>query len=87
MSDLAGLFGSFEQHDVPTARGSIRAMVGGTGPPVLLLHGYPESLLMWHAVAPLLAGATPSSRLTSPATARRSGPWRRLITSRTPSVR
>jgi haloacetate dehalogenase len=30
-------------------------MVGGSGPPLLLLHGYPQSHLMWHAVAPLLA--------------------------------
>ena len=30
-------------------------MVGGNGPPVLLLHGYPQSHVMWHSVAPLLA--------------------------------
>jgi haloacetate dehalogenase len=30
-------------------------MVGGSGPPLLLLHGYPQSHLMWHAAAPLLA--------------------------------
>jgi haloacetate dehalogenase len=29
--------------------------VGGSGPPLLLLHGYPESRLMWHGAAPLLA--------------------------------
>jgi len=29
--------------------------VGGSGPPLLLLHGYPESHLMWHGAAPLLA--------------------------------
>ena len=28
---------------------------GGTGPAVLLLHGFPETGLMWHALAPLLA--------------------------------
>lgn len=33
----------------------VRAEVRGDGPPVLLLHGYPESRLMWDAVAPLLA--------------------------------
>jgi haloacetate dehalogenase len=30
------------------------ARVGGSGPPVLLLHGYPQTHLMWHGVAPLL---------------------------------
>ena len=30
-------------------------MVGGGGSPLLLLHGYPQSHLMWHAAAPLLA--------------------------------
>lgn len=27
----------------------------GSGPPVLLIHGYPETLLCWHAIAPALA--------------------------------
>ena len=30
-------------------------MTGGSGPPVLLLHGYPETHAMWHKVAPALA--------------------------------
>ncbi len=29
---------------------------GGSGPPLLLLHGYPQTGAMWHAVAPALAG-------------------------------
>ena len=29
---------------------------GGSGPPVLLLHGFPETHLMWRGVAPRLAG-------------------------------
>jgi len=29
---------------------------GGVGPPILLLHGFPETSLMWHDVGPLLAG-------------------------------
>ena len=28
---------------------------GGSGPPVLLLHGFPQTHAMWHAVAPVLA--------------------------------
>ncbi|WP_366658037.1 alpha/beta hydrolase [Fodinicurvata sp. EGI_FJ10296] len=34
---------------------SIHAMVGGEGPPLLLLHGYPQTQAMWHAVVPELA--------------------------------
>lgn len=33
----------------------IRARTAGSGPPILLLHGYPESSLMWRHVAPALA--------------------------------
>ena len=33
----------------------ISAVVGGSGPPVLLLHGYPQTKAMWGAVTPLLA--------------------------------
>jgi haloacetate dehalogenase len=38
-----------------TERGTIFARVGGSGPPLLLLHGYPQTHLMWHAAAALLA--------------------------------
>ncbi|MFD5224867.1 alpha/beta fold hydrolase [Microbacterium sp. NPDC058342] len=34
---------------------TISGVVGGSGPPVLLLHGYPQTRRMWHAVAPTLA--------------------------------
>jgi len=33
----------------------VRCRVGGTGPPVLLLHGFPQTHVMWHQVAPALA--------------------------------
>jgi haloacetate dehalogenase len=49
-------FAGFETRSVPTSRGAVHARVGGSGPPVLLLHGYPQTHLMWRAVAPLLAG-------------------------------
>ena len=48
-------FPGFESRALPTSRGSVHALVGGSGPPLLLLHGYPQSHLMWHAAAPLLA--------------------------------
>jgi haloacetate dehalogenase len=34
---------------------AIRCAVAGNGPPVLLLHGYPQTHTMWHRVAPQLA--------------------------------
>ena len=30
-------------------------LTGGAGPPLLLLHGFPQSHVMWHRVAPPLA--------------------------------
>ena len=50
------MFDGFADHDVPTGRGSVFARVGGEGPPLLLLHGYPQTHLMWHSTAPLLTG-------------------------------
>jgi haloacetate dehalogenase len=49
------IFSGFELTRIPAPRGEILARVGGDGPPLLLLHGYPETHLMWHAVAPGLA--------------------------------
>jgi haloacetate dehalogenase len=55
--DLQELFPGFSQLRVPLADGtSMRVVTGGTGPAVLLLHGYPETLCAWHRVAPALAG-------------------------------
>ncbi len=49
------MFEGFATHDLETTRGTIHARVGGDGPPLLVLHGYPQTHLMWHAAAPLLA--------------------------------
>ena len=45
----------FTTQDVPVADGTVHARTAGSGPPVLLLHGYPQTHAMWHAVAPALA--------------------------------
>jgi haloacetate dehalogenase len=49
------LFQGFEERLLACGRGRVFARVGGSGPPLLLLHGYPETHLMWHGAAPLLA--------------------------------
>ncbi|AUG75807.1 alpha/beta hydrolase [Kitasatospora sp. MMS16-BH015] len=46
----------FEQHRIPVAEGvSLHAAVGGSGRPVVLLHGFPQTHLMWLEVATELA--------------------------------
>ena len=49
------MFDGFVQHALQTARGRIFARVAGQGPPLLLLHGYPQTHVMWHTVADSLA--------------------------------
>lgn len=48
-------FPGFKQRRVRTSGATINLVLGGKGPPVLMLHGYPETHAMWHAVAPALA--------------------------------
>jgi len=55
MPDLADLFTSFASHWIDTSVGKIFARSGGSGPPLLLLHGYTQTNVMWHRVAPALA--------------------------------
>ena len=45
----------FERHDVQTDGATIAAFIGGRGPPLLLLHGYPQTHVAWHRIAPDLA--------------------------------
>jgi haloacetate dehalogenase len=49
------VFEGFEVVDVATSATTIHGCRGGQGPPLLLLHGMPETHLMWHRVAPRLA--------------------------------
>jgi haloacetate dehalogenase len=49
------LFPGFTLEQVTVKEGPIRLRRGGSGPPLLLLHGNPQTHLMWHAVAPELA--------------------------------
>jgi len=47
--------GSFTTRRAEVDGVGINFAVGGAGPPVLLLHGYPQTHLIWHRVAPELA--------------------------------
>ena len=50
------MFEGFDQTRIRTREAEINLVYGGAGPPVLLLHGYPQTHAMWHRVAPRLAG-------------------------------
>lgn len=48
-------FPGFEARRIGVTGAEINLRIGGEGPPLLLLHGYPETHLMWHHLAPRLA--------------------------------
>ena len=48
-------FDGFTLDQVDVGEVTLRVRHGGTGPPVLLLHGHPRTHATWHKVAPLLA--------------------------------
>ena len=51
----ATLFPGFAARRIATSGAEIHCVVGGSGPPLLLLHGYPQTHAMWHRIAPRLA--------------------------------
>ena len=55
MADLADLYPGFASKWIDTTAGRIFARTGGEGPPLLLLHGYPQTNVMWHRVTRALA--------------------------------
>jgi haloacetate dehalogenase len=55
-STTQSLFPGFKDHRIEVAEGvQIAAVVGGQGPPLLLLHGHPQTHAIWHRVAGTLA--------------------------------
>lgn len=48
-------FTDFKLDTLKTRRGNIRLRIHGEGPPLLLLHGNPQTHVMWHGVAPTLS--------------------------------
>ena len=49
------LFPGFDVVDLPLPGSSVHAVTGGEGPPLVLLHGYPQTHAMWSSIAPQLA--------------------------------
>jgi haloacetate dehalogenase len=49
------MFPGFTSRRLDATGASIHLRCGGKGPPLLLLHGYPETHVMWHKIAPALA--------------------------------
>lgn len=50
------MFNGFERARIETSGARINLVHAGTGPPLLLLHGYPQTHVIWHKVAPRFAG-------------------------------
>ncbi len=49
------LFDQFTSRDIQVSGARIHCRVGGSGPPLLLLHGCPQTHVMWHKLAPSLS--------------------------------
>ncbi|MFI0847534.1 alpha/beta fold hydrolase [Mesorhizobium sp. IMUNJ 23232] len=49
------MFDGFKLDRISVGGASLRVRHGGSGPPMLLLHGHPRTHTTWHRVAPLLA--------------------------------
>jgi haloacetate dehalogenase len=47
-----GFLPGFETRDIETAGARIHLARGGSGLPLLLLHGHPQTHLTWHKIAP-----------------------------------
>jgi haloacetate dehalogenase len=49
------MFANFAVQKIALTEVTLHTRIGGSGPPLLLLHGYPQTHVMWHKVAPILA--------------------------------
>jgi haloacetate dehalogenase len=52
---MTDFFPGFEHRRIATSGAEINLVTGGSGSPLLLLHGYPQTHLMWRKLAPRLA--------------------------------
>ena len=51
------MFHNFKKSILDLTEVAINYLIGGSGPPLLLLHGYPQTHVMWHKIAPHLANS------------------------------
>ena len=51
---IASMFEGFSKKKISVSDTKINLVTAGNGPPLLLLHGYPQNHEMWHKVAPSL---------------------------------
>lgn len=49
------MFDGFKPTKIKTTGAAINVVYSGKGPPLLLLHGYPQTHVIWHKIAPRLA--------------------------------
>ena len=55
MSGVPDLFPGFAEATLQVDQAELAFLRAGTGPALLLLHGYPQTRAAWHRVAPRLA--------------------------------
>ncbi|MGE5114194.1 MAG: alpha/beta fold hydrolase [Acidobacteriaceae bacterium] len=48
-------FPGFQTRNIKSGDTTIHLVIGGSGPPILLLHGYPQTHIIWRKIAPQLA--------------------------------
>ncbi len=46
---------NFDHREITLGAYTLNVAIGGDGPPLLLLHGYPQTMAIWHRIAPRLA--------------------------------
>jgi haloacetate dehalogenase len=52
---MSSLFPGFSERRIATRGAEIFLRTGGNGPPLMLIHGFPQTHAMWHRLAPELA--------------------------------
>lgn len=55
MATIDAMFPGFDTRKIQTSGATIHTRRGGSGPPLLLLHGYPQTHVEWHKIGPRLA--------------------------------